>query len=41
MSEILMRLPQSTRLKNRRIAVALALITLLYIAAVIVFIIAY
>lgn len=41
MSVLAMRLPESARLKNRRVGLALALITLLYIIAVIAFIIVY
>ena len=41
MSELLMKSPTSVNLKNRRLGLALALLALLYIAAVIAFIIIY
>lgn len=41
MSELLMEEPQSTQHKNRRIGLFLALLILLYIIAVIAFIIVY
>jgi hypothetical protein len=41
MSELLMEEPQSTQHKNRRIGLFLALLILLYIVAVIAFIIVY
>jgi hypothetical protein len=41
MSEIVMAEPESTRLKNRRIGLFLAALIVLYIAAVIAFIIVY
>ena len=41
MSESLAMKPASAELRNRRVGLALALLALLYIAAVIAFIIAY
>ncbi|MGB7952282.1 MAG: hypothetical protein WCH75_31745 [Candidatus Binatia bacterium] len=41
MRDALLRHPESTRLKNRRMGLALAVLALLYITAVIVFIISY
>jgi len=41
MSEILMEEPRSTRVRNRRVGLFLAVLILLYIAAVIAFIIVY
>ena len=38
---LVMKRPSSTRLRNRRVGAILALVILLYIAAVIAFIIAY
>ncbi|HWX77529.1 MAG TPA: hypothetical protein VNY32_08625 [Candidatus Acidoferrales bacterium] len=41
MSEIVLKPSDGTQLKNRRLGLILALLTLLYIAAVIAFIIIY
>lgn len=41
MSERVMKQPGNANLRNRRLGLALALLTLLYIGAVIVFIIIY
>jgi ABC-type multidrug transport system permease subunit len=41
MSELLMEQPESTQHKNRRVGLFLALLILLYILAVIAFIIVY
>jgi hypothetical protein len=41
MRDVLSRHPESTQLKNRRVGVALAVLALLYVTAVIVFIISY
>jgi hypothetical protein len=41
MSELLMEEPQSNRLRNRRVGLFLAVVILVYIAAVIAFIIIY
>ncbi len=41
MSELVLKQPEGTQLKNRRLGLILALLILLYIAAVIVFIIIY
>ena len=41
MSELVLKQPDGTQLKNRRLGLILALLILLYIAAVIAFIIIY
>jgi hypothetical protein len=41
MSELVLKQPEGTQLKNRRLGLILALLIVLYIAAVIAFIIIY
>ena len=41
MSELVLKQPEGTQLKNRRLGLILALLLVLYIAAVIAFIIIY
>lgn len=41
MRELVMKLPHGTQFKNRQVGLVLALVILLYIAAVIAFIIVY
>jgi hypothetical protein len=41
MSELVLKQPESVRLKNRRVGLILAVVIILYIAAVIAFIITY